>query len=65
MGRPDPIRDEVPVAFVVSAPGSDAPTVEELEAWCTERGIAKVTELIGAMIEEPRADTYEAAAMSI
>ena len=39
--------------------------IDDLEAWCTERGIAKVTELIGAMIEEPRADTYEAAAMSI
>ena len=39
--------------------------IDDLEAWCTQRGIAKVTELIGAMIEEPRADTYEAAAMSI
>ena len=39
--------------------------IDDLEVWCTERGIAKVTELIGAMIEEPLADTYEAAAMSI
>lgn len=55
VGRPDPIRDEVPVAFVVSAPGSDAPTVEELEAWCTERlAKAKQPHQITIIEELPR-----------
>jgi crotonobetaine/carnitine-CoA ligase len=36
VGRPDPVRDEVPVAFVVLAPGASAST-EELLAFATER----------------------------
>jgi carnitine-CoA ligase len=37
VGVPDPIRDEVPIAFVV--PGADASgtLVAELETWCDER----------------------------
>jgi crotonobetaine/carnitine-CoA ligase len=36
IGKPDAIRDEVPIAYVV--PLSDAaPTAEELDAWCRER----------------------------
>ena len=37
VGRPDEIRDEVPVAFVVAADPSAPPSVSELDAWCTER----------------------------
>ena len=37
VGRPDDIRDEVPVAFVVAADASDPPSVDELNAWCTDR----------------------------
>ncbi len=37
VGQPDPIRDEVPVAFVVVADPADPPTVDELQAWCAER----------------------------
>jgi len=36
VGRPDPVRDEVPVAFVVLRPGADA-TTDELVAWAGER----------------------------
>ncbi len=39
--------------------------IDDLEKWCESRGIERVAELTGAMIEEPRADTYEAAAMSL
>jgi crotonobetaine/carnitine-CoA ligase len=35
IGEPDPIRDEVPVGFVVQQPGR--PPVAELEAWCEGR----------------------------
>ena len=37
VGRPDEIRDEVPVAFVVAAGAAVPPSVAELDAWCTER----------------------------
>ena len=37
VGRPDEIRDEVPVAFVVAADQSAPPSVSELDAWCAER----------------------------
>jgi carnitine-CoA ligase len=37
VGQPDPIRDEVPVGFVVAADPANAPTVDELHAWCAER----------------------------
>ncbi len=39
--------------------------IDDLEKWCESRGIERVSELIGAMVEEPRADTYDAAAMGI
>jgi dihydroorotate dehydrogenase (NAD+) catalytic subunit len=39
--------------------------IDDLETWCASRGIDRLSDLIGAMVEEPRADTYEAAAMSI
>ena len=37
VGRPDPVRDEVPVAFVVAADAADPPSTEELVAWCEGR----------------------------
>jgi len=37
VARPDQIRDEVPVAFVVAADPSAPPSVSELDAWCAER----------------------------
>ena len=37
VGAPDPVRDEVPVAFVVSADPANPPSNEELSAWCQER----------------------------
>ncbi len=37
VGMPDPVRDEVPVAFVVAADPSQPPTVEQLLTWCTDR----------------------------
>ncbi len=37
VGRPDEIRDEVPVAFVVAADASAPPSVADLHAWCSER----------------------------
>ena len=36
IGRPDPIRDEVPVGFVVAADVAHPPTVEELHDWCAQ-----------------------------
>jgi carnitine-CoA ligase len=38
VGAPDDVRDEVPVAFVVVAPGTPPDgIVDELRAWCDER----------------------------
>src|SRR5690606_7483857 len=37
VGRPDDVRDEVPVAFVVAADPADPPGVDELLRWCEER----------------------------
>ncbi len=37
VGAPDPVRDEVPVAYVVPADPAHPPTVDELTAWCDER----------------------------
>lgn len=37
VGAPDPVRDEVPVAFVVAADPARPPTVEELLDWCRDR----------------------------
>lgn len=39
--------------------------IDDLEKWCESRGIERLRDLTGAMIEEPRQDTYEAAAMGI
>lgn len=37
VGAPDPIRDEVPVAFVVAEATASATLVAELSQWCEER----------------------------
>ena len=37
VGRPDPVRDEVPVAFVVVDQSESSPSRADLESWCTER----------------------------
>ncbi|MEP4650649.1 MAG: AMP-binding protein [Ilumatobacter sp.] len=37
VGAPDPIRDEVPVAYVVAAPGAGDTLVDDLGEWCAER----------------------------
>lgn len=37
VARPDPIRDEVPVAYVVAHAGGPSPTADELAAWCAAR----------------------------
>lgn len=37
VGAPDPIRDEVPVAFVVPNDPLTPPTDSELRSWCVER----------------------------
>ena len=37
VGRPDNIRDEVPVAFVVAADASAPPSLDELNTWCGQR----------------------------
>ncbi|MCQ3809760.1 MAG: AMP-binding protein [Acidimicrobiia bacterium] len=37
VGAPDPVRDEVPVAFVVAADPASPPAAEELSAWCNQR----------------------------
>jgi crotonobetaine/carnitine-CoA ligase len=37
VGQPDPIRDEVPVAFVVAADPTRPPSLDELVDWCEQR----------------------------
>jgi crotonobetaine/carnitine-CoA ligase len=37
VGEPDPIRDEVPIGFVVQHPERPTVTAEELVAWCEAR----------------------------
>jgi len=55
VGAPDPIRDEVPVAFVVASDASAPPTIEELRVWCLERlGKAKQPRDITFLDELPR-----------
>ena len=55
VGAPDPIRDEVPVAFVVAARPERPPSVDQLTAWCTDRlGKAKVPRDITFLDELPR-----------
>jgi len=36
VGAADPIRDEVPVAFVVAADAANPPTIEALQEWCQQ-----------------------------
>lgn len=55
VGAPDPILDEVPVAFVVPAAPANPPTEEELHAWCRDRlGPAKRPHRIAFMESLPR-----------
>jgi crotonobetaine/carnitine-CoA ligase len=37
VGQADPVRDEVPVAFVVATDPSRPPTLDELVEWCDQR----------------------------
>jgi len=39
--------------------------IDELEEWCEKRGFARVADLTGAMINDPIADTFEAASAPI
>ena len=55
VGAPDPVRDEVPVAFVVPADSAIPPTDEELSSWCQERlAKAKQPRSFTLMDELPR-----------
>ncbi len=55
VGAPDPIRDEVPVAFVVATDASSPPSIEDLHAWCHARlGKAKRPRTITLLDELPR-----------
>lgn len=55
VGAPDPVRDEVPVAFVVPADSATPPSDEELSAWCQERlAKAKLPRSFTLMDELPR-----------
>ena len=54
VGAQDPIRDEVPVAFVVPAVGA-RPDPDELIDWCSQHlAKAKVPKAIGLLDELPR-----------
>jgi dihydroorotate dehydrogenase (NAD+) catalytic subunit len=39
--------------------------IDDLEAWCARRGFARVSDLIGAMVDEPPRETYASAALPI
>ena len=39
--------------------------IDDLEAWCRRRGIARVADLTGGMIDEKPRETYEAAALPV
>jgi crotonobetaine/carnitine-CoA ligase len=55
VGRTDPMRDEVPVAFVVAADAFDPPSIEELVIWCEDRLVkAKRPREISLIDELPR-----------
>ena len=55
VGKPDDIRDEVPVAFVVPVPGKDLPSLENLFEWCEKRLTkAKRPQQITFLSELPR-----------
>jgi crotonobetaine/carnitine-CoA ligase len=55
VGAPDPVRDEVPVAFVVPSDAAAPPSVDDLLAWCGSRlGKAKQPRDIMLLDELPR-----------
>ena len=55
VGRPDPIRDEVPVGFVVPRDPASPPSRSELMAWCGERlGKAAMPRDLTLLEELPR-----------
>lgn len=55
VGAPDPVRDEVPVAFFVADDPVAPPTAVELDAWCAERlAKAKRPSRIVQVAELPR-----------
>ncbi len=55
VGAPDPVRDEVPVAFVVARDAVTPPSVAELRSWCAERlAKAKLPRDITLIDELPR-----------
>ena len=55
VGRPDPIRDEVPVGFVVARDPARPPSTAELMAWCGERlGKAAMPRDLTLLDELPR-----------
>jgi len=39
--------------------------IDGLERWCAQRGVARVTELTGGMLDHPPRDTYEAGMIGI
>jgi crotonobetaine/carnitine-CoA ligase len=55
VGRPDPVRDEVPVAYVVARNPASPPTTDELHEWCAQRlSKSKVPRDIVFLDELPR-----------
>jgi len=55
VGAPDPVRDEIPVAFAVATDRSNPPSVDELMKWCEERlAKAKRPRYITILDELPR-----------
>lgn len=55
VGAADPVRDEVPVAFVVAKDPAQPPTVDDLFGWCAARlGKAKQPRDITLLSELPR-----------
>jgi carnitine-CoA ligase len=55
IGAPDPIRDEIPVAFVVPVDSGDPPAINDLREWCAARlGKAKQPRDITVLDELPR-----------
>jgi crotonobetaine/carnitine-CoA ligase len=55
VGASDPVRDEVPVAFVVPSDPTQPPSPDELTAWCAERlAKAKVPREFTILDELPR-----------
>ena len=58
IGVRDDIRGELPVAFVIPAPGAPVPTEAELRTFCRERLAAyKVPRQIHVALELPRGPT--------